>query len=68
MGLAPVVRSFFVFNILYKCRYGFTGGISPLIPPNEFMPANIRLAHGFVLGFLVGQKTQNKQLTATEMA
>ena len=30
--------------------FSILGGIAPLIPPNELMPPNIRLAHGFEVG------------------
>lgn len=30
--------------------FSIIGGIAPLIPPNELMPADIRLAHGFEVG------------------
>ena len=53
--------------VLVGLTFTILGAIAPLISPNEFMPANIRLVHGFevgisnflygfVLGFLLGQK------------
>lgn len=53
--------------ILIGLTYAILGAIAPLIPPNELMPANIRLVHGFEVGisnflygillsYLLGQK------------
>ena len=36
--------------LLIGVVFSVMGGIAPLIPPNELMPANIRLAHGFEVG------------------
>ncbi len=55
--------------ILIGSIFPILGAIAPLIPPSEFMPANIRLVHGIevgisnlvygcVLGYLLGQKRQ----------
>lgn len=54
--------------VLIGLIFSILGGIAPLIPPNEFMPAYVRLGHGFevgtsnflyglVTGYLLGQKT-----------
>lgn len=54
----------FVFSII--------GGIAPLIPPSDFMPANIRMVHGIEVGisnflygmtlaYLLGQELLNKK-------
>ena len=54
--------------VLIGLIFSILGGIAPLIPPNEFMPAYVRLGHGFevgtsnflyglVIGYLLGQKT-----------
>lgn len=43
--------------VLIGITFSILGGIAPLISPNEFMPLNIRLAHGFEVGisnFLYG--------------
>ena len=51
--------------------FSIIGGIAPLIPPSEFMPANIRLVHGIEVGisnflygmalaYLLGQEFLNK--------
>lgn len=43
--------------LLIGLTFSILGGIAPLISPNEFMPLNIRLAHGFEVGisnFLYG--------------
>lgn len=51
--------------------FSVIGGIAPLIPPSEFMPANIRLVHGIEVGisnflygmtlaYLLGQELLNK--------
>ncbi|TFG74390.1 MAG: hypothetical protein E4H26_08075 [Flavobacteriales bacterium] len=53
--------------ILIGLTYSILGAIAPLIPPNELMPSNIRLVHGFEVGisnflygillsYLLGQK------------
>jgi hypothetical protein len=58
-------------SILIGLIFSIFGGIAPLIPPNEFMPAYVRFGHGFEVGlsnflygmaisFLLGQKPQNK--------
>ncbi|TDI71599.1 MAG: hypothetical protein E2O88_01620 [Bacteroidetes bacterium] len=36
--------------LLIGAIFSVLGGIAPLIPPNELMPPNIRLAHGFEVG------------------
>lgn len=36
--------------LLTGAIFSILGGIAPLIPPNELMPPNIRLAHGFEVG------------------
>ncbi len=54
--------------VLIGLVFSILGGIAPLIPPNEFMPAYVRFGHGFevgisnflyglVIGYLLGQKT-----------
>lgn len=54
--------------VLIGLIFSILGGIAPLIPPNGFMPAYVRLGHGFevgisnflyglVIGYLLGQKT-----------
>ncbi len=59
--------------ILIGLIFSLLGGIAPLILPNEEMPFYIRFGHifevgisnflyGLVLGFLLGQKTQNKKI------
>lgn len=63
--------------VLVGLIFSILGGIAPLIPPNEFMPVNIRLAHGFEVGisnflygfvlvYLLGQKTKKENLTAVK--
>lgn len=53
--------------VLIGLIFSIFGGIAPLIPPNELMPANVRIGHGFevgisnfiyglVLGYLLNQK------------
>ncbi len=55
--------------ILTGLIFSILGGIAPLIPPTEFMPGYVRLAHGFevgisnflygvVLGYLLEQKNE----------
>lgn len=55
--------------ILTGLVFAILGGIAPLIPPNELMPAYVRVGHGveagisnfsygFVLAYLLGQKPQ----------
>lgn len=57
--------------------FSIIGGIAPLISPNEFMPANIRLVHGIEVGisnflygmalaYLMGQTTLNKDSLESE--
>jgi hypothetical protein len=52
--------------LLIGLVFSILGGIAPLIPPNEFMPADIRIGHGFevgvsnliygvILGYLLGR-------------
>jgi hypothetical protein len=36
--------------ILIGLTFAILGGIAPLIPPNELMPAYVRLGHGFEVG------------------
>jgi hypothetical protein len=36
--------------LLIGLVFSILGGIAPLIPPNEFMPADIRIGHGFEVG------------------
>lgn len=54
--------------VLIGLIFSILGGIAPLIPPNEFMPAYVRFGHGFevgisnflyglVIGLILGQKT-----------
>ena len=56
-------------TILIGLIFSIIGGIAPLIPPTEFMPGYVRLAHGFevgisnflygvVLGYLLEQKNE----------
>ncbi len=56
--------------LLIGLIFSVFGGIAPLIPPNAYMPAYVRLGHGFevgisnflyglVLGLILGQKTIN---------
>lgn len=55
--LRTLQLSFLKKAILVGLVFSILGGIAPLIPPNEFMPANIRLVHGFEVGisnFLYG--------------
>jgi hypothetical protein len=58
-------------SVLIGLVFSIFGGIAPLIPPNEFMPAYVRLGHGFevgisnfiygvILGYLLGQKSESK--------
>jgi len=53
--------------LLIGLIFSIFGGIAPLIPPNEFMPVNVRIGHGFevgisnflyglILGYLLNQK------------
>ena len=62
--------------VLVGLVFSILGGIAPLIPPNELMPNDIRLVHGFevgisnflyglVLGYLLGQKTKNEKPITT---
>ncbi len=57
--------------LLIGLIFSVFGGIAPLIPPNAYMPAYVRLGHGFevgisnflyglVLGLILGQKTTNE--------
>ncbi len=57
--------------LLIGLVFSIIGGIAPLIPPSEFMPANIRLVHGIEVGisnflygmalaYLLGQEFLNK--------
>jgi hypothetical protein len=59
-------------SVLTGLIFSVFGGIAPLIPPSEFMPAYVRFGHGFevglsnflygmLLGFLLGQKPENKE-------
>ncbi len=36
--------------VLIGLTFAVIGGIAPLIPPNELMPAYVRLGHGFEVG------------------
>ncbi len=65
--------------ILIGLVFSVFGGIAPLIPPNELMPGYVRLGHGFevgisnffyglLLGYLLGQKTKNEEIAATNKA
>lgn len=67
----PLIKKALLVGLVFS----ILGAIAPLIPPNEFMPGNIRFVHGFevgisnflyglFLGYLFGQKTQNEKLTA----
>ena len=52
-----VLGSKFTKAVLIGIIFSIVGGIAPLIPPNEFMPVFIRVAHGFEVGisnFLYG--------------
>jgi hypothetical protein len=61
--------------VLIGLIFSIFGGIAPLIQPNEYMPAYVRVGHlfevgisnflyGLVLGYLLGQKTINKEIGA----
>ncbi|WKK67508.1 hypothetical protein [Lutimonas zeaxanthinifaciens] len=58
-------------GLLIGLVFSVIGGIAPLIPPSEFMPANIRMVHGIEVGisnflygmalaYLLGQEWLNK--------
>jgi len=40
----------FIKALTVGAIFSILGGIAPLIPPNEFMPAFIRIGHGFEVG------------------
>ncbi len=65
----PLIKKIFLIGSIFSVL----GAIAPLIPPSEFMPANIRLVHGIevgisnfiygcVLGYLLRQEKQNEKL------
>jgi hypothetical protein len=62
--------------LLVGAVFSILGGVAPLIPPNEFMPFNIRVAHGvevgvsnfiygLVTGYLLGQGVIAEENIAT---
>ena len=69
----PLIKKALLVGLVFS----MLGAIAPLIPPNEFMPGNIRFVHGFevgisnflyglLLGYLFGQKTQNEKLSTAK--
>lgn len=62
--------------VLIGLIFSIFGGIAPLIQPNEYMPAYVRVGHlfevgisnflyGLMLGYLLGQKAINEKIPAT---
>jgi len=65
--------SFIKKAILVGLVFSILGGIAPLIPPNDFMPTNIRFVHGievgisnflygFIISYLLGQGIEKVEL------
>ncbi|MDN3642933.1 hypothetical protein QWY87_09495 [Lutimonas halocynthiae] len=63
----PQIKKALIIGLVFSV----IGGIAPLISPNEFMPANIRMVHGIEVGisnflygmtlaYLLGQELLNK--------
>ena len=81
MGIAVMILktsdiSIFKRAVLVGLIFSVLGGIAPLIPPNEYMPAYIRLGHGFEVGisnfvyglfisYLLGQRNETDDRMAS---
>jgi len=60
--------------ILVGLAFSILGGIAPLIPPNDFMPTNIRFVHGievgisnFLYGFIISFLLRQKELVVDKL-